>query len=216
MLNETASVPLNAAFARLMERAAFTSDLEFRGGYLAHHLRVFLADQIRALRGEQSQREFGELIGKPQSVVSRLEDEDYGKLSLQTLIDIATKLDIGLLVRFVDFPTFLRETNDFSDEASAPASYDRVAINQMLLDEKRKLEGAQAENSGSPQRDGAWQEFAREAGKGQDINESSATNEAAQQPNQQVKPALAGQSNPDGGASAHLETSGNSRERAAA
>ncbi len=91
---------------------------------MAHNLRAFLADQIRALRGDMSQQEFGRLIDKPQSVVSRLEDEDYGKVSLQTLIDVATKLDIGLVVRFVDFPTFLCATSDFSERAVAPAPYD--------------------------------------------------------------------------------------------
>lgn len=54
---------------------------EFRASYMAPGLRAYLADQIRALRGNRSQREFGRLIGKPQSVVSRLENEDYGKLS---------------------------------------------------------------------------------------------------------------------------------------
>ena len=103
----------SAAFERLTERADFTSDAAFRASYLAHHLRAFLADQIRVLRGELSQREFRELIGKPQSVISRLEDEEYGKVTLQTLIDIATKLDIGLLVRFVDFPKFLERLMTF-------------------------------------------------------------------------------------------------------
>jgi hypothetical protein len=145
MLREITTEPQTADFERLKERADFTSDREFREGYLAHHLRTFLADQIRALRGDRSQREFGELIDKPQSVVSRLEDEDYGKLSLQTLIDIATKLDIGLLVRFVDFPTFLRETNSFSEQASLPAPYNREAVNQMLLEEKRKRDHSQVE-----------------------------------------------------------------------
>jgi hypothetical protein len=148
MLNEIANSP-SAGFERLLERADFTSDAAFRTSYLTHHLRAFLADQIRALRGERSQREFGRALHKPQSVISRLEDEEYGKLTLQTLVDIATKLDIALLVRFVDYPTFLRETNDLSDEKVAPASYNREAINQMLLVEKRRLEAAQGERGGA-------------------------------------------------------------------
>ena len=94
---------------------------------MAHSLRAFLADQIRALRGDLSQKAFGELIGKPQSVVSRLENEDYGKVSLQTLIDIAGRLDIALVARFTDFPTFLRSTRDFSENAVAPAPYAQAA-----------------------------------------------------------------------------------------
>jgi transcriptional regulator with XRE-family HTH domain len=96
---------------------------EFRASYMAHHLRASLADQIRDLRGDMSQKAFGELIGKPQSVVSRLENEEYGKITLQTLIDIATKLDIAFLGRFVDFPTFMQATADFSESAVVPQPY---------------------------------------------------------------------------------------------
>ena len=90
---------------------------EFRASYMAPGLRAYLADQIRALRGNRSQREFGRLIGKPQSVVSRLENEDYGKLTLQTLLDIA------LVVRFAEFPTFLRKVAETSPDVMAPAAY---------------------------------------------------------------------------------------------
>jgi hypothetical protein len=124
MLNKTPPEAVNVTSPRQAELAGPLGDREFRASYMAHHLRAFLADQIRALRGEASQKDFGELIGKPQSVVSRLEDEEYGKVTLQTLIDVATKLDIALLVRFVDFPTLLRATSDFSEQAVAPAPYD--------------------------------------------------------------------------------------------
>ncbi len=96
---------------------------KFRKSYFARQLKVFLAAQIRALRGDRTQAQFGELIGKPQSVVARLERESYGKVNLQTLIDIATKLDIALVIRFVSFPTFLEWTKDYSATALAPQSY---------------------------------------------------------------------------------------------
>jgi transcriptional regulator with XRE-family HTH domain len=98
---------------------------------MAHSLRAFLADQIRALRGDLSQKAFGDLIGKPQSVVSRLENEDYGKVTLQTLIDIAEKLDIALIVRFTDFPTFLHSTADVSESALGPRAFTQTAANEM-------------------------------------------------------------------------------------
>ena len=62
--------------------------------------------------------------------MARLERESYGKVNLQTLIDIATKLDIALIVRFVSFPTFLEWTNDYSGKALAPRSYPKEVERQ--------------------------------------------------------------------------------------
>src|SRR2546429_9880473 len=83
-------------------------DRAYRDSYVASHTRRFLARQMRKFRGEKSQSEFGELIDKRQTVVSRLEDPKYGKWTLQTLFDIAAKLNVAVIVRFVDIPTFLR------------------------------------------------------------------------------------------------------------
>jgi len=100
--------------------------------YLSRHLKAFLANQIRSLRGDLSQKEFGKLLGKPQSVVSRLEDENYGKVSLQTLLDIAIKRDIALLIRFVDYPTFLKSTEDHSSRALSPEPYRQDAVDALV------------------------------------------------------------------------------------
>jgi transcriptional regulator with XRE-family HTH domain len=112
--------------------------------YFARQLKVFLAAQIRALRGERTQTQFGDLIGKPQSVVARLERESYGKVSLQTLIDIAQQLDIALIVRFVNHSTFLEWTKDYSQEALAPQAYSSVAQAAMALPSQREARKEQA------------------------------------------------------------------------
>lgn len=117
--------------ARLVSKL---SDSGYRHSYLAQHLRSFLADQFRALRGDRTQREFGRILKKPQSVVSRLEDENYGKHTLQSLLDIAKKLDVALLVQFVDFPTFLKFSDDNSDAFVAPQSYRQDAIDALARD----------------------------------------------------------------------------------
>jgi len=103
----------------------------YRDSYLSSHIRIFLANQLASLQGEMSQKEFGQLLGKPQPIVSRLQNPDYGKYSLQTLLEIASKLDVALLVRFVDYPTFLTITRDFSDEALRPASFDPTQLDQL-------------------------------------------------------------------------------------
>jgi hypothetical protein len=138
MSNETGHDVENADFQRLISLAGSFDDPDFRGSYMAHHLRSFLADQIRGLRGDLSQKDFGQLIRKPQSVVSRLENEGYESVSLQTLIDIAIKLNIAFVGRFVDFPTFLRMTADFSESAAVPATYSASALSAMIEDERQR------------------------------------------------------------------------------
>jgi hypothetical protein len=124
----TGTAPASGKRSRNERLAEQFKKEKFRKSYFARQLKVFLAAQIRALRGEKTQTEFGELIGKPQSVVARLEKESYGKVNLQTLIDIASRLDIALIIRFVNFPTFLEWTKDYSPSALAPQSYANVAV----------------------------------------------------------------------------------------
>ena len=123
---------------------------KFRKSYFARQLKVFLAAQIRALRGEKTQAEFGELIGKPQSVVARLERESYGKVNLQTLIDVASRLDIALIVRFVSFPTFLEWTKDYSSSAIAPQSYGNVAAESHMRELINSLHGEGLNRNAKP------------------------------------------------------------------
>lgn len=129
----------SAVFRHLTNLVRKFRDKAYRDSYVATHIRTFLAHQIRSLRGDMSQEAFGKLIGKPQNVVSRLENPDYGKVTLQTLLDIAAKLDVALLVRFVDFPTFLRGTRDMSDEAARPASYDYKPLDDLARHEEIRL-----------------------------------------------------------------------------
>lgn len=133
MLNATTHVPGMVTSSPPDGLVDAMGDRPFRASYMAHHLRAFLADQIRNLRGARSQKQFGAAIGKPQSVVSRLENEDYGRVTLQSLIDIAEKLDIALLVRYVDFPTFIAATRDFSEAAVAPPRYSDEAMTALLV-----------------------------------------------------------------------------------
>ncbi|MBH9807673.1 helix-turn-helix domain-containing protein, partial [Clostridioides difficile] len=70
----------------------------YRDGYLETRVRNGVAAQVRALREKLglSQTEFGKLIGKPQTVVSRLEDPDYGRVSIRSLLDVAEGANVAL------------------------------------------------------------------------------------------------------------------------
>jgi hypothetical protein len=140
--------------------AAKMGDKPYRHSYVASHTRQFLARQMRELRGEQSQSEFGTTIDRQQTVVSRMEDPNYGKWTLQTLFDVAEKLDVALFVRFVDFPTFLRLTEDISDRGARPEPYRQEAV-----DDVARQTVASARNS-------ALQAFLDGIGRGQQISDS--------------------------------------------
>jgi transcriptional regulator with XRE-family HTH domain len=88
----------------------------YRDGYLQSHVRGGIAYQIQALRDQLglTQTDFAARVGKPQSVISRLENTEYGKVTVQTLLDIACSLDVALLVLFVSYPEFLERTQDMT------------------------------------------------------------------------------------------------------
>lgn len=96
---------------------------EFRDGYVESHVKMFIAEQIKFLRSGKTQKEFAKLIGTTQSVISRLENPEYGKVTIQTLLEIASKLDIALIVRFANYAEFLVATDDFSEQALKPSPY---------------------------------------------------------------------------------------------
>ncbi len=95
---------------------------DYRDGYLQTAVRGNIAYQIQALREKfkLTQTAFADKLGKKQSVVSRLEDSEYGKVTVQTLLDVACSLDVALMVRFVSYPEFLTRTQNMSIEALQP------------------------------------------------------------------------------------------------
>jgi len=96
----------------------------FRDSYVYEHVRNSVPFQIRALREERgwTQGGLGEVAGKPRNVITRLEDPNYGRLTLKTLFEIASAFDVGLLVKFVPFSRLVREYEDVSPSALSAKS----------------------------------------------------------------------------------------------
>lgn len=95
-----------------------------RDAYVYEHVRNGIPFQIRALRKDRdwSQSELAEAAKTSRTVITRIEDPNYGKLTLKTLFSVASAFDVALLVKLVPFSRLLREYQDVSSEAlSVPA-----------------------------------------------------------------------------------------------
>ena len=92
---------------------------DYRDAFMQTQVRAGIAYQIQALRRKfgLTQAQMAEKTGKKQSVISRLESTEYGGVSVQSLLDIASALDIALVVRFSSYPDFLSTTSNVSEDA---------------------------------------------------------------------------------------------------
>lgn len=104
---------------------------KFRGSYLSRNVKAFLATQMRALRGDLSQTQFGKRLGKPQSVISRIENQGTTS-NIQTLVEIAQKLNLGLIVRFVDYPTYVKLNSSYTQADISPSAYDQKVMDAFV------------------------------------------------------------------------------------
>jgi transcriptional regulator with XRE-family HTH domain len=112
----------------------------YRASYVAEHVRTGISYQIRTLLSQRgwAQKRLAKEMNKPASVISRLVNPDYGKLNVQTLLEVAAAFDVGLVIKFVSFPEFLRRTRDVSPEALEAKSFDEKQF-KLLPDSESEL-----------------------------------------------------------------------------
>ena len=142
--------PWSEAFLRDLE------DKEFRDEFVADQIRARIALLIRALREQKdrnwSQAELGrQMGGKPQSVISRLEDPDYGKLSVQTLLETAAAFGLPLWIDIPEWKDWLlyirsvpnsRTTRRSFNVASLTAQSSRKGAVGMVSSDFRQVVGS--------------------------------------------------------------------------
>lgn len=106
-------------------------DKDYRDAFIAEHIYSRLPLKIRALRETRglSQKTLGERVGMAQTWVSKLEDPNYGKLTLSTLLRLASAFDVGLEIDFVPFSKVLDDTLGLTPESWEVSSFgDDVGI----------------------------------------------------------------------------------------
>lgn len=93
-------------------------DKEYRDAYVRATITHGIAHQIRVNREQRnlSQQSLAEKCGgkTTQVVISRLEDPAYGRFTLNSVLKVASALDVAVLVRLVPYSKFLLETADKS------------------------------------------------------------------------------------------------------
>jgi transcriptional regulator with XRE-family HTH domain len=110
-----------AGFGFSREFVEQIGEKELRDAYMADQVRARIALMIRTLREQKgrgwSQAELGRRVGKPQNVISRLEDPDYGRLTVETLLEVAAAFDLPLLIDMPEWDDWLLRTADLSPQS---------------------------------------------------------------------------------------------------
>lgn len=84
-------------------------DDEFRKYYFEANLNMSVSVQIKNMRGDMSKKDFAKKLGITQNKLTRLENPDTSKL-INELLKIAHENNVALLVKFVDYETYIAET----------------------------------------------------------------------------------------------------------
>lgn len=108
---------------QLLEKFA---DKEYRDNFVQEYIFSRVPLKIKSMRDarDMSQQDLGQMAGIAQPWVSKLEDPNYGRLTLSTLLKIASAFDVALHVDFVPFSEILNRSTLLSEDDFAVPSYD--------------------------------------------------------------------------------------------
>jgi hypothetical protein len=110
---------------------------EFRDEYVADKVRTRIALMIRALREQDgrgwTQTDLGKKMDKPPNVISRLEDPDYGKMSLQTLLEVAAAFELPLLVDIPSWEDWFKKMGSLNEISLQHKGFDLESFSKPAL-----------------------------------------------------------------------------------
>jgi transcriptional regulator with XRE-family HTH domain len=101
---------LSRIWEKLREKA-------YRDAFVASQLKRGLPTQIRVMLKDRgwNQSDLAERSGLKQGVISRAADPDYGNLTLNTILKIASGFDVAYVGRFLPFSDLARWYTDLSE-----------------------------------------------------------------------------------------------------
>ncbi len=114
----------------IQNKTAIWSKLEkskaYRTAFVASTLKRWLPFQIRVIRERRgwNQTQLAKASGLTQGAISRAENPDYGDLSLNTLLRIASGLDCAFEGRFVPFSRLATQFANMSEGAANVPPFD--------------------------------------------------------------------------------------------
>ena len=136
----------NSSLSNTSSRKSLVNELKdptYRHAFVEAHATDTVAFQLKRMReakgwtqGQLAIEAFGD--AKLQSMVSRLENPDYGKYSVSTLVNLAKVFDVGLVVRFAPFS----EVVDWDLNKSGPTLEPPPFAQDMALQEPPQITAA--------------------------------------------------------------------------
>jgi hypothetical protein len=93
-------------------------DAKYRAAYIRSKLDILIPSQIRALRGESTQKELGIAVDMKQSHISAMETPGSVNFNLEALVRLASVFKLGMMVKFVPFSEMLAWENSYPKMAS--------------------------------------------------------------------------------------------------
>lgn len=140
----TYSLDVRASSDTTLARAQLLSslrDADYRHEFVKERVRSSVALQIRALRkqrNDMTQEQLGDDIGMKQTWISKLENPEYGKMTVATLLRLAEAFDTDLEIKFRPFSKTVdelpRQDSGYFDVPSFEEEFGEADAAQGALD----------------------------------------------------------------------------------